>query len=180
MPKSKLPWREKLLDDKDLPKVSVTEGKPSKRWDNRTCVIPALREVNETMKSVPIGRLITTKEIQSVIALKRKTTMACPLNCGILAWIAANAAHEKETKGTMRITPYWLTLKLGGVPNPKFPDGVLVLKARLEAEGFRVITKLKKWLVADYESYLVSLTSKGRTNSADWASQKVRPAKFAG
>lgn len=180
MPKPNRSWREKLLDDKDLPKVSVIEGKLSKRWGHGTCVIPAPREVNEVMKAVPKGRLITSKEIQAVLALKHKVTMACPLCCSIFAWIAANAAHEAETDGAKRITPYWRTLKSGGELNPKFPGRSLTLKARLETEGFRVITQGKKLIVADYESYLVSWTSEGRANTTDWASQKVRPAKCAG
>jgi len=141
MPKPIRSWREKLLNDKDLPKVSVIDGKLSKRWGHGTCVIPAPREVNEVMKAVPKGRLITTKEIQAVLALKHKVTMACPLCCGIFAWIAANAAHEAEIDGAKRITPYWRTLKSGGELNPKFPGGALALKARLEAEGFCVITR---------------------------------------
>ena len=180
MPKPKRSWREKLLDDKDLPKVSVVEGKLCKRWGHGTCVIPAPREVNEVMKAVPKGRLITSKEIQVVLALKHKVTMACPLCCGIFAWIAANAAHEAATDGAKRITPYWRTLKSGGELNPRFPVGVLALKACLEAEGFRVITRGKKLIVADYESCLVSWASEGRANASDWASQKVRPAKCAG
>jgi hypothetical protein len=180
MPKPKRSWREELLDDKDLPKVSVIEGKLSKRWGDEMCVIPAPREVNEVMKAVPKGRLITSKEIQVVLALKHKVTMICPLCCGIFAWIAANAAHEAETDGAKRITTYWRTLKSGGELNPKFPGGALSLKARLEAEGFCVITRGKKLIVADYESYLVSWESEGRASASDWASQKVKPAKFAG
>lgn len=180
MPKPNRSWREKLLDDKDLPKVSVIEGKLSKRWGNGTCVIPAPRELNEVMKAVPKGRLITTKEIQAVFALRCKVTLACPLCCGVFVWIAANAAHEAKADGAKRITPYWRTLKSGGELNPKFPGRSLTLKARLETEGFRVITQGKKLIVADYESYLVSSESKGRTNTTDLASHKVRPAKFAG
>ncbi|MFM9960841.1 MAG: hypothetical protein ACKV2Q_06410 [Planctomycetaceae bacterium] len=153
-------WREKLLDDKDLPKVSVIDGPMSQRWGEGTCVIPAPREVDEIMKSVPKGRLITTKEIQAAVATKHNATIACPMCCGIFAWIAAHAADEAEIEGTKRITPYWRTLKTGGELNPKFPGGVDALKVRLEAEGHRVVAKGKKWIVSDFERSLVGIGAK--------------------
>jgi len=52
-------WREKLNDDKDLPKVVKIEGKLTNRWGKGTCVILAPREVDAIMKSVPKGKLIT-------------------------------------------------------------------------------------------------------------------------
>lgn len=180
MAKPRKTWREKLLDDKDLPKVSKIEGKLSKRWGEGTCAIPAPREVDEIMKSVPKGWLITTKEIQATIAQKHSASMACPICCGIFAWIAAHAADEAEAAGAKKITPYWRTLKSGGELNPKFPGGVEALKLRLEAEGQRVVAKGKKWFVADYESRLVSSGSIGRAKTSGQASSRGKPAKSAG
>ena len=178
--KHKKTWREKLLDSKDLPKVSKIEGKLSKRWGKGTCAIPAPMEVDEVMQSVPKGKLITTKEIQQSVAKKHEATMACPMCCGSFAWIAAHAADEAETEGTKRITPYWRTLKTCGELNPKFPGGVEALKVRLEAEGHRVIAKGKKWIVEDYERCLVSGGSHGRAKSSGQASSPAKPAKSAG
>lgn len=180
MPKPRKTWREKLLDSKDLPKVNVIDGKMSKRWGEGTCAIPAPIEVDEIMRTVPRGKLITTTEIRLAIAAKHRATMACPICCGIFSWIAAHAADEAETEGAKRITPYWRTLKTGGELNPKFPGGVDALKVRLEAEGHRVVAKGKKWIVADYERCLVSGGSHGRATSSGQASSKGRPAKSAG
>lgn len=180
MPMPRKTWREKLLDDQDLSKVSVIEGGMSKRWGDGMCVIPAPREVDEIMKSVPKGRLITTKEIQATIAQKYNATLACPMCCGMFAWIAARAADEAETEGARRITPYWRTLKTGGELNPKYPGGVEALKVRLEAEGHRVVAKGKKWIVADYDRCLVSGGSNGRAKGNDRAIPATRPAKTAG
>jgi hypothetical protein len=58
MPKKRT-WTEKLNDDKGLPKVEKITGKMSKRWGVGTVVIPAPREVDELMKSVPEGKLVT-------------------------------------------------------------------------------------------------------------------------
>ena len=180
MSKPRKSWREKLLDSKDLPKVSKIEGKMSKRWGEGTCAIPAPMEVNEVMQTVPKGKLITTKEIQNAIARKHNATMACPMCCGIFSWIAANAADEAENEGAKRITPYWRTLKTGGELNPKFPGGIEALKVRLKAEGHRVVVKGKKWIVAYYERCLVSGGSHGRAKSSGRASSTAKPAKSAG
>ena len=52
-------WREKLADDKGLPKVGEVSAKMSRRWGQGTMVIPAPREVDAVMRGVPRGRLIT-------------------------------------------------------------------------------------------------------------------------
>ncbi len=180
MAKPRKTWREKLLDSKDLPKVSLIEGKMSQRWGEGTVAIPAPREVDEIMKAVPKGRLITTKEIQAKVAKKHNATMGCPICCGIFAWIAAHAADEAEMTGAKRITPYWRTLKTGGELNPKFPGGLEALKVRLEAEGHRVVAKGKKWFVADYESRLVSSGSSDEAQRNSRVSSRGKPAKSAG
>jgi hypothetical protein len=150
-------WREKLADDKDLPKVARIEGALSRRWGSGTFVIPAPREVDAAMRKVPKGRLVTTNEIRTHLARKHRATIACPLTTGIFAWIAAHAADEAAAEGAKRITPYWRTLKTGGELNPKFPGGVAALKARLEAEGHRVVQKRKRHVVVDFEKVLFQL-----------------------
>ncbi len=180
MAASRKSWRDKLADSKDLPKVVSIDGRLSKRWGEGTVAIPAPKEVDEIMRSVPKGRLITTKEIQVAIAMKHHATMGCPICCGIFAWIAAYAAEECEQAGLKRITPYWRTLKAGGVLNPKFPGGVGALKVRLEAEGHQVVARGKRWVVEDYEDCLVSVggTSSPKRNSQ--RSSRNQPAKTAG
>ena len=113
-------WVEKLADSKGLPKVEKITDKMSKRWGTGTVVIPAPMEVNEMMRRVPEGKLITINEIRASLAKKHKATIGCPLTTGIFAWIAANAAEEQRQEGKKDITPYWRTLKTGGVINPKY------------------------------------------------------------
>ncbi|MBN2571435.1 MAG: hypothetical protein JXA68_04850, partial [Ignavibacteriales bacterium] len=60
--KGKKTWKEKLLDNKGLPKIIEINEKLSKRWGEGTCVIPAPIEVNEIMNKVPKGKLITINE----------------------------------------------------------------------------------------------------------------------
>jgi hypothetical protein len=123
--KAKKTWTEKLADDKGLPKTGSIEGKMTTRWGTGTMVVPAPREVDEFMKRVPKGRLITITELRTALATKHKVNVACPITTGIFAWIAANAAEE--TKGD---NPYWRTLKSGGELNAKYPGGITALRRK--------------------------------------------------
>ena len=147
-------WREKLADDKGLPKVAEVAGKLTKRWGTGTFVVPAPREVDALMQQVPKGRLVTINELRAALARKHKTDFACPITAGIFSWIAAHAAAEAEAAGARRITPYWRTLKTGGELNPKCPGGVAAIGRRLRAEGHRLVAKGKRTLVANYEKNL--------------------------
>lgn len=156
MPKRKS-WSEKLKDNKGLPKVEKITDKMSKRWGTGTVVIPAPMEVNEMMRKVPEGKVITIGEIRAALAKKHGATIGCPLTTGIFAWVAANAAEEERQRGEKVITPYWRTLKTGGVINPKYPGGVEAQKKLLEKEEHKIIQKGKKYVVADYEKSLAKL-----------------------
>jgi len=74
MAKLKKSWREKLLDDKDMPKVVEVNEKMSKLWGEGTVVIPAPREVDGIMRMVPNGRLITINQIREVLARRHKAS----------------------------------------------------------------------------------------------------------
>ncbi|MFQ6081607.1 MAG: hypothetical protein ACE5OW_08070 [Candidatus Bathyarchaeia archaeon] len=157
MPTKKKSWTEKLAESRGLPKVEKITDKMSKRWGRGTVVIPAPMEVNEIMRKVPEGKLVTINEIRAALAKKHKATIGCPMTTGIFAWIAAHAAEEQRQAGKKDITPYWRTLKTGGVINAKYPGGVEIQKELLEKEGHKVIQKGKKYVVVDYEKSLVKL-----------------------
>jgi hypothetical protein len=151
-------WREKLEDDKDLPRVATIDGRLSKRWGTGTFVIPAPREVDELMRRVPRGKLTTIHELRTALASRHNTTIACPITTGIFAWIAAHAADESEREGARRVTPYWRTLKTGGELNAKYPGGPDAIRAKLEAEGHRVIAKGRRFFVEQHERRVVEVT----------------------
>jgi alkylated DNA nucleotide flippase Atl1 len=158
--KKRKSWREKLADNKGLPKVEKITPKMAGRWGTKpgdTVVIPAPKEVDEIMKTVPQGKLITINQIREIIAKKHKATIGCPITCGIFARIAAGAADEEAREGKKDITPYWRTLKVGGVINEKYPGGVEAQRKLSEKEGHKVIQKGKKLVVVDFEKYLVKL-----------------------
>jgi alkylated DNA nucleotide flippase Atl1 len=157
MSRQRKSWREKLNDDKDLPRVVTIDGKMIKRWGEGTLVIPAPCEVDDLMRQVPSGKVATINHLRVALAARHGTTIACPITAGIFARIAAGAATEDEAAGLKLITPYWRTLKGEGELNPKYPEGCEGQKIRLEAEGHTVIQKGKKFLVKDYKKHLAKI-----------------------
>ncbi len=149
--KPKKSWREKLADDKGLPKVGPVTGKMSRKWGEGTMVIPAPREVDALMRQVPRGKITTVNELRAALAQKHHANFACPLCTGIFSWIAAHAAQEGIDAGAKRFTPWWRTLKSGGELNPKFPGGLEVQRRKLVAEGHKFVAKGKRILLADAE-----------------------------
>jgi hypothetical protein len=144
-------WREKLADDKNLPKVIKLEGKYAARFGSGTMVIPAPREVDALMRKVPRGKLTTIDLLRAALAAEHGTTTACPITTGIFAWISAYAADEAAEAGDADVTPYWRTLKAKGELNPKYPGGIPALSSRLQAEGHAIVSKGKRYFVREFE-----------------------------
>lgn len=135
-------WVEKLDTSNGLPK---------------TMVIPAPREVDALMRLVPAGKVTTIEHLRDALAKKHGTMMACPMTTGIFAWIAANASEEERRGGRADATPWWRTLKTGGVLNAKYPGGLAEQKRRLVAEGHRVARRGRETVVVDLERALAPL-----------------------
>jgi hypothetical protein len=153
--KKKLTWSEKMDRDEGFPKVVPIGPSMTSQWGEGTMVIPAPREVDEIMRRIPEGKLITINEIRAVLARRHGATIGCPMTTGIFAWIAANAAEEDVGgRADEEVTPYWRTLKTGGFLNEKYPGGVSAQKAKLEREGHRIVQSGKRYAVAGYENAL--------------------------
>ena len=157
--KTRKTWQEKLADDKDLPRVVEITDKMSQRWGTGTVVIPAPKEVDEIMRQVPEGKLITINQIRGILAQKHGASIGCPLTTGIFANIAARAAEEAAAEGNKDITPYWRTLKVGGELNPKYPGGIEAQAAHLREEGHTIEPSKGKKApkVKDFEKALVGV-----------------------
>ena len=155
-------FREKLADQKDFPRVQPIEGKMVKLWGQGTFVLPAPREVDELMRRVRKGKLVTINQLRETLAERHGATTACPIVTGIFARVAAGAAGEEEAEGKKRVTPYWRTLKGKGELNPKYPGGLDEQRARLEAEGHKVVIRGKRGFVQDYERALVTTAGLGK------------------
>jgi len=159
MAKPRKTWQEKLADDKGLPKVVEITDRMSKRWGTGMVVIPAPREVDEIMRKVPRGKLITVNQIRSLLAQRHGATIGCPITTGIFLNIAARAAEEAAAEGKKDITPYWRTLKSDGSLNEKYPGGVEAQAVHLIEEGHTIEPgKGKKPpRVKDFEKSLVEV-----------------------
>lgn len=132
-------WREKLADDKGLPKLGRVEGNMRKHWGTGTMVIPAPREVDAQIRKIRKGRIATINDLRTALANKHRVKICCPITTGIFSWIAAHAAAEDEAEGKKRITPWWRVLKAGNKLNPKFPGGIAAQARRLRAEGHTIV-----------------------------------------
>jgi hypothetical protein len=162
MAKLKMTWREKLETQgkrNNLPRVVKIDERMSQRWGTGTVVIPDPMEVNEIMRSVPKGKLITINQIRERLAKKHGATIGCPITTGIFAGISARAAEEDAAEGKKDITPYWRTLKVGGTLSDKFPGGVEAQAARLKAERHTILPDRKGQpkRVKDFERALVEV-----------------------
>jgi alkylated DNA nucleotide flippase Atl1 len=112
--------------------------------------------VDERIRKVRKGKLITTGQIRKDIAKQFKADSACPMTVGIFLRISSETAEEDRQKGKKRITPYWRVVKDDGSLNPKFPGGVKAQAEKLRIEGHKITsgrskTKLK---VQDFEKAL--------------------------
>ncbi len=113
--KSRKTWREKL------------EGKHTSHGKIVKILIPKPLDVNDIMRDVPKGKLITLRQIMEKLTRDYSADKTCAKVTGIFVHIASEAAEEdlKEgRKGKDEITPYWRTIKNDGSLNPRFPGGV--------------------------------------------------------
>ncbi len=90
-------FRERLDDSKDLPRIEEIPPQLATRWGaSGTMVIPAPREVDEVMRRVPRGRLITVNQIRAALARKHEVATACPITTGAGMPRLHGSARESE------------------------------------------------------------------------------------
>jgi alkylated DNA nucleotide flippase Atl1 len=155
---AKKTWKEKLEDNKNMPKILDFDpkfpcGKALQKLGAKpgdSVVLAPPLEVNEIMRKIPKGKLITLNGICSILSKKHNTKYCCTLTTGIFVMTVANAAEETKSD-----VPYWRTIKNTGELNEKYPGGALSQKKLLEEEGFTIINKGKKYIVQGFEDYLM-------------------------
>ncbi len=140
--KSRTSWREKL-EKPQQPKVVDIPPRMS-HFGKGTMLIPTPKLVDDLIRKVPKGKLVTVGELRRKLAAEFKADVTCPLTTGIFVRIAAETAEEDRTNGRQRLTPYWRVIKDDGSLNPKFPGGAEQQTRHLRAEGFAVVRNGKK------------------------------------
>ena len=153
---SRTSWRKKL--EKQLePRVVRVPPKMS-RFGRGKMLIPTPLLVDELVRRVGKGRLVTVSELRRKLARDFGADVTCPLTTGIFLRIAAEAAEEDRANGRKRITPYWRVVKDDGSLNPKFPGGIDSQARYLKAEGFTVTRNRKTPRVENFEPRLINLS----------------------
>lgn len=120
-------------------------------------VVANPREVDAIMRRVGPAKLTTLDHIRSHLAEMHGTSIACPVSTAIFINIAARAAEEMRSTGTQDVTPWWRVLRSDGGLNEKYPGGIRLQRAMLEAEGVPVVQRGKRWFAAEHETRLADL-----------------------
>lgn len=131
-------WREKMANP-NLPKVVAIPPNMQRQLGKGTLVLPSPYVVEEFLRGVPEGHVITVSRLRRLLAAHYGTTSACPLVTGIIVRIVAEAAEEDARAGKTTVTPYWRVVKEDGSLYPKFPGGIAAQAERLRDEGLTVV-----------------------------------------
>ncbi len=170
MARARKTWTEKLADAKM--KLPAPRLRPCEKTGQQL-MIPAAVDVEQLARSVPRGKLMTMKQMTDTLHARHGGDFCCPLVTGIVMWIVANAADEAEQLGKARVVPWWRVLKTDGKLNPKYPGKGELQRAKLEAEGHRVVAKGKHLVVEDFAQALVGEKPAPKSKAAAEVERKV-------
>ena len=146
--KTRTPWREKLEAHKEPKIIKI--------------LIPGTSDIENIIRGVPRGKLVTDKQIKEKLAMDYHVDGTCGVPCGVPLGIhiriIAEAAEEERRGGKKRVTPYWRIIKKDGSLFPNFPGGAEAQAKLLEEEGHTIVRAGKKPpRVEDFEKCLVKL-----------------------
>ncbi len=114
-------------------------AKMAERIGKGKMLIPRPLDVDQLVRRVPLGKLITISRIREKLAAAHGANLTCPLCTGIFLRMSAEAAEEDRLAGRKTITPYWRVVRDDGSLIDRFPDGVEGHALRLQAEGHAVL-----------------------------------------
>ncbi len=133
----------------NYPIVKSIPASMAKTWGEGMQVLPSPLEIYEVMKTIPLGKVMTSYELCDVLAKKHNVDMACPYTVGILTNIVARAIEEDGDDET----PWWRILGSKGELKPKYPNATQGQKVLLKAEGHKLIKRGKKEIFYVLERY---------------------------
>lgn len=148
-------WRRKL-EKHEPPRVEEAPEEWAERYGGYKMLIANALLVDEKLRQVPPGRLITIGRLREQLAADFDADFACPLTTGIFARIAAETSEEDRNAGRNDPTPWWRLVKDDGSLNPKLPGGGPLQAEYLSKEGLAMVLKGKTSLrVKDADRLIV-------------------------
>lgn len=147
------------LNKARAPKIVTRLPEGARHWGppGASMVVSTPAEVDGLIRQVPTGKVTTLDDVRSCLSRRHGTTIACPVSTAIFIGIAARASEEMRAMGEAVVTPFWRVLRPDGSLNPKYPGGIRLQKACLEAEGHQVIQRGKNSFVVEFEAVLADL-----------------------
>ncbi len=130
-------WRAKLEKKQEAKLVDTPPAWRAKYGEGKM-LVPTPQLVDELIRKVPEGRLVTVDQIRGRLAADFEAGSACPLTTGIFIRIAAETAEEDALLGRTDVTPYWRVIRNDGGLNEKFPGGAEAQSRRLAREGHTI------------------------------------------
>ena len=139
--------REKI---ETAPKAKIVAISPGmrKRFGTGTMLIPHPSDVNDRIRKVPRGEVITLTQLREKMAHAAGADVACPLVTGLFIRIVAEAAADEIKSGKSRVTPYWRVVRDDGRLLETLPGGPTEQARHLEAEGHSIDTSDKLRLIS--------------------------------
>jgi len=135
---SRTTWQEKLKRPIE-PKIVTIPTRLEKLWGKGTMFIATPNIIDNEVKKLKKGQLITVRQIRDILSERYGTDTTCPLTTGIFLRIVAEASEEARNEGKLKITPYWRVIKEDGALFDKFPGGKAAQAKLLAAEGHKII-----------------------------------------
>jgi alkylated DNA nucleotide flippase Atl1 len=111
--------------------------------------------IDEIVKGIPKGELMTAGKLRAIMADKFDADYACPMTTGIFLRIAAEYANEQMNNGVKNVTPFWRVIRDDGSLIDKLPGGIEHQAELLAKEGFTFVPKGKSNVrVEAFENYI--------------------------
>lgn len=110
------------------------KGEIKKQTNKGLMYISSPREIASIIKSIPKGKVITTKEIIAKLTAKHKVDFTCPLTTGIFVSVIAKYVEEEGIKDV----PYWRVVKDKGVLYDKYLGMLSMQPEYLKSEGWKI------------------------------------------
>jgi len=130
-------WKEKY--DKANEKGGVRKDTPKGMM-----YISTPGEIAEVIKTIPKGKIMSTKEIASKLAEKHHTDYTCGLTTGIFTAIIANYVEQERIKDI----PYWRVVKDKGILYDTYLREPSHQGEYLKDEGHKIEKKGKKGILS--------------------------------